>query len=224
MREVRLLNEQELQWAVNVAGEVFEICLKNHVTEQERQRYQNYVLADNLWQGICAGRLFLWGVFEEGNLCAVGAIQNDGLITMLCVRPACQHRGMGSALLYAMCSFLLSQQQAGKVIAYVTPVTAAPFFYQRGFVLEPDGAKGDGYAVVSFDPSAQGQSIPRQKAPRREVSYPIKKVPTKVILGVTALVLILCFTIISAISVHHLAAERMYTKEDLYSTEQENRL
>ena len=41
----------------------------------------------NLSQEMLAGRLFLWGAFENGQMCGVSAMQNVGHITALYVRP-----------------------------------------------------------------------------------------------------------------------------------------
>ena len=221
-----MLNEQELQWAVGLARDVYEICLKSSVTEQERTRFLSYNQTENLAQGVREGQLFVFGAFENHGLAAVGAVQNDGLLTMLAVHPMCQHHGMGSALLQTMCEFMAARQ-VQSVTAYIAPVTAASFFYQRGFGLTPNGALGDGYAVVACGlnelpqkSSIRKHGIHNKKPDQQRVTYMKRKISSKVVLAATAIVLILSLSIVSTITVHHLWAEKMYTAQDVYGAVQ----
>lgn len=208
MREIRLLQEQELQSAVRIADEVFENCVQSCVTQQERSGYRSYVRVENLCQGVCSGQLSVWGAVEDGALVGVGALQSDGRITMLYVLPGFQRRGIGSGLMNTMCGY------AGKVLglhslqAYVSPVTLAPFFYHRGFSLLPDGAGGDGYVGLICPLQMTGEG-PGQSAKYRKrydgISYPSKRVPAKAVLWLTAVVLGISFALASGITMYHLA-------------------
>lgn len=82
--EIRLLNTEELQQASQVALEG--LC-------EGGEAYQRYVDPDHLWVEMCKNKLFLWGAFENGVLCAVSAMEVDGQITVLAVRRA--YRGFG---------------------------------------------------------------------------------------------------------------------------------
>lgn len=208
MREIRLLQEQELQSAVRIADEVFERCVQSCVTEQERSGYRSYVRMENLRQGVCSGQLSVWGAVEDGALAGVGALQSDGRITMLYVLPGFQRRGIGSGLLTAMCGYAARVLGLHALQAYVSPVTLAPFFYHRGFSLLPDGARGDGYVGLGCPLQTAGEG-PGQFAEYRKryagISYPSKRVPAKAVLWLTAVVLGISFVLASGITIYYLA-------------------
>lgn len=82
--EIRLLNTEELQQASEAALEGF---------GGGGEAYQRYVDPDHLWVEMCKNKLFLWGAFENGVLCAVSAMETDGQITIFAVRQA--YRGLG---------------------------------------------------------------------------------------------------------------------------------
>lgn len=155
MIEIRFLNANELQWAVNTANEVFEICVRGYVgTQEELTQYYNYVQAEYLWQEMSAGRLFLWGVFEDGQMCAVSAMQNTGHVTMLYVRPQFQNRRMGTQLLNGMIGYAAFALQANRITINVTPAAATPYFYRKGFVQLPNAWPNQPYVSVEY-PLAQ---------------------------------------------------------------------
>lgn len=82
--EIRRLNTEELQQASQVALEGF---------REGGEAYQRYVDPDHLWVEMCKDKLFLWGAFENGALCAFSAMESDGQITVFAVRQA--YWGMG---------------------------------------------------------------------------------------------------------------------------------
>ena len=188
--EVRLLNGNEIQWAVQTANEVFEYCDRNCVKSQDeiRQHY-DYVRPEVLWQEQNAGRLILWGAFENGQMCAVSAMQNVGHITMLYVRPPYQRRGLGSWLLNEMRGFADHVLHLPRVAVNVTPVAYAPFFYRRGFQMIPGMPFNTPY--VSLEQPLVNSMMQ-------------KNISTKAILLVTAVTLLLCFGVGVIVTVLHM--------------------
>lgn len=134
--EIRLVYGNELQMAVYAAREVFEACARPYVrTQAEVDQFYRYVQVEYLWQEMSAGRLFLWGAFEGGQLCAVSAMQNVGHITMLYVKPYFARRRLGTQLVNHMCAYAARVLHRERVTINVTPVAAAPYFYHIGFTL-----------------------------------------------------------------------------------------
>lgn len=222
MQEVRLLVEQELQWAVDTANEVFELCVRagaGVLAPEKISRHYSYASLENLRQGVQSGQLFVWGVFENGQMNAMSAMQDDAHITMLYVKTAYQRRGMGGMLLQAMSGYAATILQRSGITIDVMPVTAASYFYHRGFQVMPQGAQGNGIVSLVYSFDTQGQM--HTKPHRQEVCYTKKKIKSKTILWVTAVVLVLAFGITTGITVHHLVGEERYTEEDLYGTSEE---
>lgn len=260
--EIRLLYGNELQMAVYTAHETFERCVRPYTRSQsEIDRYYRYVNVEHLWQEMSAGRLFLWGVFENGQMCAVSAMQSIGHITMLYVKPYCQRRKMGEQLVNYMCAYAVNILHKERVTIQVTPVSVAAFFYHIGFTLiqgapldnaqvplerriwmmpqgglmqgqmygNPAGAPMYGnpagtpmYGNPAGPAPVYGNPVrmtpvyqvytPPMPPKRPEVTYPTKKVSNKVIVGLVAGTLLLCFGIIAAVTVHHMATDGLLTE------------
>ena len=120
--EIRLLYGNEIQWAVQTAHEVYEQCVRPYTRNAaEVQQYYDYMNLPNLSQEMLAGRLFLWGAFENGQMCGVSAMQNVGHITALYVRPQYFRRRIGSNLVDRMCNFAASRLQCGRVTVQAAP-------------------------------------------------------------------------------------------------------
>lgn len=87
--EVRLLNANEIGWAVSTAVEVYTVCVLPYAqTPEEIEQFQEYVNEDHLWVELCKKKLYLWGAFEQGQMCGVSAMEHNGRVTMLYVKPA----------------------------------------------------------------------------------------------------------------------------------------
>ena len=98
--EIRLLYGNELQCAIYTANQVYEVCVRPYARQEDAAQYYGYVRLENLWQEMSAGRLYLWGAFENGQMCGVGAMQNVGHITMLYVKPQFARRHVGAELVH----------------------------------------------------------------------------------------------------------------------------
>lgn len=255
MIEIRFLNANELQWAVNTANEVFETCVRGYVgTQEELTQYYNYVQAEYLWQEMSAGRLFLWGVFEDGQMCAVSAMQNTGHVTMLYVRPQFQNRRMGTQLLNGMIGYAASALQANRITINVTPAAATPYFYRKGFVQLPNAWPNQPYVSVEYPlaqmtasdfrgyssgvPGYGAQTGAQQEMPGNgaqsgmpaygpqggmqpvpaayRVTYPTRAVSPKVVLIITAVILLVSLGIGSGTTIRHMVKDGMYTQSDFF--------
>lgn len=132
--KIRLLGENEIQMAINVAHETYRECVLPFVRmEEEVKQYNSYVNLENLWKEVHEGRLLIWGLFEAEELCAVSAMQTVGHITMLYVRRAFQKKGYGTALLDWMRGYAKETLRLKKVTVNVTPLFSESFFQRVGF-------------------------------------------------------------------------------------------
>lgn len=225
--EIRLLNEHEIQWAVNTASETFETCVRPYCrTQEEVNWFYGYVNLENLWREMSGGRLGLWGVFDEGQMCAVSAMQGNGHITILSVKQEYQFRRMGTQLLNAMYSYAAGVLHLERVTVLVSPVIKAAYFYRKGFLLlQPAGVQNPGallqrplYQQPLYGPYGSGigqpQTFPYSNADqavlqdtsfptdiKKEEIYPTRRVSTKLVLSVAAVSLGLCFLISVALAI-----------------------
>lgn len=146
--EIRLLYGNELQWAVYTANEVYEGCVRPYTARQDEvAQYYNYVNVQNLWQEMSAGRLYLWGAFENGQMCGVGAMQDVGHITMLYVKPYYAKRHVGTELVNRMCVYAASMLRRERVTICVSPAVSS-YFYHIGFTLIQGSAAGQNYVPL----------------------------------------------------------------------------
>lgn len=193
---IRLLEEHEIQRAINVAHETYRVCLLPLVhSEEEVALYNDYVNLETIWRQVHEGNLFLWGLFEQGELCAVSAMQKNGHITMLYVRPVYQRRGYGKALVLYMRGFAKERLGLEQVTVNVIPIAAAPFFYRQKF--QP---------VLSGNP--QKNYLPMTVKSLEDFSLqPKGNVSTGAIVAVISIFLTIIVVIALAFSVYHVVAE-----------------
>lgn len=237
--EIRLLYGNELQWAVYTANEVFENCVRPYArTREEVDQYYRYVQTEYLWQEMSAGRLFLWGAFENGQMCAVSAMQNVGHITMLYVKPYYGRRRVGTQLLNTMCTYAATMLGKVRVTVNVMPVSCASYFYHAGFTpiqgspvsniyislerriwMVPRQGYAGNYNPVYGNAAYTGPNygpayriMTPQKPKKPEVTYPTKKVSAKVIVGLAAGVLVFSAAVITGITAHHMAKDGLLTE------------
>lgn len=195
--EIRGISGAELGWAVKMAHEIYERCVRGHIAAQEEaDQFYFYVRAENLWQEITAGRLFVWGVWENGALCGVCAMQRAGHVTMLYVRPESQRRGYGTALLRTMINYAAQYLRLGQITINVTPIISAGFFYKRGFALIPNGTDNPGYVSLARQAAAlpgnyvfYPQQMPQKAQKPDRVVYPARSVKPKAVIGIACGVL-----------------------------------
>ncbi|MGN0141852.1 MAG: GNAT family N-acetyltransferase [Roseburia sp.] len=149
MVEIRAIGGTELGWAVKMAQEVYERCVRQLIaTQEEVEQFYSYVQTEYLWQEMTAGRLVVWGAWENGALCGICAMQKTGHVTMLYVRQESQRRGCGTAMLSAMNSYAAGALHLERITVNVTPIAAAGFFYGRGFTLMPGGIDNPGFVSL----------------------------------------------------------------------------
>lgn len=298
--EIRLLYGNELQQAVFTAQEVFEACVRPQIrSQQEADYFYQYVRVDRLWQEMSTGSLFLWGAFEAGLMCAVGAIRNNGQITMLYVRPQQLKRRIGVQLLQTMSTYAANVLGRDRVTINVSPVSAASYFYHIGFTFiqgsmptssyvslerriwsipqgyptggyvmpaggvpagtgygawngaagyreQPQG-QGNGAAVTGYEDAggwpessrgyvpygfaggpAYGPQYRYQMYPEtvpvkaEEVTYPVRTVPVKRLIAMISCVLVLCFSVMTGVTIYHISVDGLLTGDGMTedSTEQ----
>lgn len=197
--DFRLLQANEIQMAVCTAHEVYERCVRPYVhSEQEAEQFYQYVCMGHLWQELCTGRLVMWGAFDGVRMCAVSAMQMNGHITMLYVRPEYAGRKLGTNLLTYMCAYAEGILHKEKVTICVTPASCAPYFYKKGFEVMQEVPWTETYLPLAR------RTTWRPKG-KEEVVYEKRNVRPKLIALLMAGVLVFSFVVTAGMTICHIA-------------------
>lgn len=206
--EIRLLCESEIQMAIGVAYEIYETCVRPYArSPKEAEQFYGYVRMENLMQEVHAGRLMLWGAFEQQDLCGVSAMQSVGHITMLYVKPQYGRRGIGAQLLEHMYHYAASVWHKERVTINVMPMAAASYFYKKGFVQMRNIPWSDSY--VSLE-----RSVAAAKPPKPMVTYEAKSVSAKRVVALVVGVLVFSFVVMAGVTVHHMATDGLAQEKE----------
>ena len=173
--EIKFLNEQAIPQAVYVARGVFDHQIRGAIMDASlTQAFDEYVNEESLRKLYLEGRLFLWGIYADGQLCAVSGMQREGHITMLYVLPFYRKRKMGISLLKEMKRYAADVLGLDRLTVNALPAWSAGFFQRGGF--------------RQMDPRQGGMSrfVCMEAKIAKETTYPIKPLSEKVIVGVTS--------------------------------------
>jgi GNAT superfamily N-acetyltransferase len=168
-----------------VARGVFDYCLRANIADRQLiegfYAYENEAAVRRLSE---EGHLTLWGVFEEGRIVGMSAMQSEGHITMLYVYSAFQRRGYGSLLIEEMRRYAAAQYGHNTVTLNALPAWTSEFFEKRGF------------HPVQLAPGTQLPFVPMET--RVSSSYRVyekKPIPGRVVIGTSLVGLALCFAV-----------------------------
>jgi GNAT superfamily N-acetyltransferase len=171
--EVRVLAENEIPQAAELAVWVYNYCLRQSVFPQGlNDTFLQYAEAGHLAQMVQDGKITLWGAWDGGQLRAMSAMQTEGHITMLYVHPAYQRSGFGKRLLLEMRKYAEEYGNLQTVTVNAMPAWTAEYFGRQGFVRMPV----PGYGSNGF--------VPMSVSSIKEVKYRKKPMNEKILAGV----------------------------------------
>ncbi len=190
----RIIREQEIEEASNLARYVFDTCLRNDVHDREMLSFvEDYLMAEHLRRKVQNNQLVMWGAWDKRGLCAVSGMQPEGHITMLYVVPYAQKHKIAKELLRTMRAYARSEWHLKRVSVNALLVWTSTYFARRGFyytnesgerIAAPLQADSAASRYASYLPMA-AKTIDEQRYPVR----PTKDwVVTLVVLGFLALV------------------------------------
>ncbi len=134
MAEIRMLQIEEIPQAVELAQGVFGFDLRQTITDPQMIRFfEEYTTLENLTSMVSGKKLYMWGVFEGPQLCAMSAMQPEGHITMLYVYPYFRKKRYARQLLDTMRRFAKQTLGLERVTACALPAWTASFFVHNGF-------------------------------------------------------------------------------------------
>ena len=133
--EIRILQENEIPQAAKITQGVFDFCLSGSITDQSLvDGFLEYSKEVHIRRMAAEEKVILWGVFEQGQMAGMSAMQAEGHITMLYVLPAFQRRGYGKRLLETMRIYGRGSLGLEYVTVNAMPVYTAAYFLKRKFV------------------------------------------------------------------------------------------
>lgn len=190
--EIRNLTVNEIPQALTLARGVFDFCVSSNMPDQGLiQGFLEYSAETKIMDMASKGEITLWGVFEQGQMAGMSAMQKEGHITMIYVLPAFQRRGFGKKLLTAMRTFAKSRYGYSYVTVNAMPVYTAAYFQKQKFVQMNQVPVGCPYV------SMRAKTI-------EEVSYEKKEIPTGWAIGASVGGLLICTAIVIAFMVSYL--------------------
>lgn len=105
--KIRQLYAYELRPAAALVMETYSRMEQPYVANpKEIEDFKRYADEDHLWVESCKNKLFLFGAFDDNDqMCAVGAIDAAGAVTLLYAGLKFQHRGLEAEVLREMEEF-----------------------------------------------------------------------------------------------------------------------
>ena len=107
--KIRQLYAYELRPAAALVMETYSRMEQPYVANpKEIEDFKRYADEDHLWVESCKNKLFLFGAFDDNDqMCAVGAIDVAGAVTLLYAGLKFQHRGLEAEVLHEMEEFAI---------------------------------------------------------------------------------------------------------------------
>lgn len=172
--EIRILTKDDIPEASLLANSVFEYCLRHTLMNQPElvEGFFYYASKANMWDMMHKNTVTMWGVFEDGVMAGMSAMQPEGHITMLYVYPYYQKRGYAKQLLLTMRTYAKTQYRYKRVSVNAMPSWTGGYFAKQRFtVLGNYGAGFQPYITMT----AKTLDAPK---------YEIKPIPAPVLTAI----------------------------------------
>lgn len=138
---IRELNYEELPEASTLLWRSFYESEKQNTSLAGMELFRELTSPISLEMNRCDGSLLLVGLWEKGELCGVGALQNGDRILLLYVHPCQKGKGCGKALLK-----YLEGKSKGDIVRIHASDEAVSFY--RHFGYRVSGSRTDRDAII----------------------------------------------------------------------------
>ena len=166
--KIRQLYAYELRPAAALVMETYSRMEQPYVANpKEIEDFKRYADEDHLWVESCKNKLFLFGAFDDNDqMCAVGAIDVAGAVTLLYAGLNFQHRGLEAEVLHEMEEFAV----VGRSIAREEIKIPEKWMQYTATAGAPEQAFASGQQTApGQQPFATGQqTAPEQQAYRNQ--------------------------------------------------------
>ena len=194
--KIRQLYAYELRPAAALVMETYSRMEQPYVANpKEIEDFKRYADEDHLWVESCKNKLFLFGAFDDNEqMCAVGAIDAAGAVTLLYAGLNFQHRGLEAEVLREMEEFAtvgrsIAREEIkipGKWMQYTatagapeqSSVTGQQPTPEQSFATEQQTAPGQQSSVTGQQTAPGQQPFAAGQQPTPEQSFATEQQPT----------------------------------------------
>ena len=141
----RLNTSREVVAGLHLVWDVFIRENAGSCTQQGIEEFARFIKMENFMPLVERGEMIVFGVVEGQELGGIGAVQSDGHISLLFVRPDLRRRGIAKALVNEMCRFCTMQLALMRITVNAS-VVSTEAYHHMGFrdlapVQEKDGIR-----------------------------------------------------------------------------------
>ena len=194
--KIRQLYAYELRPAAALVMETYSRMEQPYVANpKEIEDFKRYADEDHLWVESCKNKLFLFGAFDDNDqMCAVGAIDAAGAVTLLYAGLNFQHRGLEAEVLREMEEFAtvgrsIAREEIkipGKWMQYTatagapeqSSVTGQQPTPEQSFATEQQPTPGQQASVTGQQTAPGQQPFAAGQQPTPEQSFATEQQPT----------------------------------------------
>lgn len=144
---VKRLQVEELQQALDLAWEVFEIDVAPTYPEEGVAEFREFISFERMRPLVQSREVSFFGAMEGDQLCGISAIQTDGHIILLFVGKVWQRRGAARMLFYAMQQYCVIERAVVQMTVSATP-NAVEAYKHLGFIQTNNEQMQDGIRYV----------------------------------------------------------------------------
>ena len=152
----RLYTNREVVDGLHLVWNVFIRENAKFCTEYGIREFSAFIKMENFMPLVVSGRMIMFGAMEGDELCGIGAVQSNGHIALLFVRPDRRRQGIGRALLGEMCRCCMGQMPGVRVTVNASPDSDG-FYHRFGFLYTGPAREENGMKIVPMylqDPMA----------------------------------------------------------------------
>lgn len=184
---IRMLEQRELLSAMHLVWEVFAENTAPLYSPEGVAEFQRFIKIDHITELYNRREMYFWGAYEGTELRGVGAMYQNGHISLLDVKTVYHHQGIGRALFEAMKQFSTKNLGLTRLTVNSAP-NAVDLYRSFGFYMNAQEQIQNGIRFVPMDYVISSTDIKQYN----------KKSHTGLIIGIVVAAVIL-LTIVAAI-------------------------
>lgn len=128
----RLNTSREVVAGLHLVWDVFIRENAGSCTQQGIEEFARFIKMENFMPLVERGEMIVFGVVEGQELGGIGAVQSDGHISLLFVRPDLRRRGIAKALVDEICRFCTMQLALMRITVNAS-VVSTEAYHHMGF-------------------------------------------------------------------------------------------